>query len=344
MSPPVTRRDARAAHLLTAATAPVRHGRARRAEWLGVSFAALAISALAIGGAAAVTAALVAPALAPSRGLAAEAAESAEAETPVPLPQPVEALPAPAIDAAPALVDVCANPAFVAALQAGDDAGAIAAAGGAESFRVAVASGTATCVPLDDPAHVWVVVNKTRPYDPVDYRPSPLAAPAGLRDIAGGDLRADASSSLAEMTAAAAAAGVGEIALDSGFRSYGTQRSTYGKQVSAHGRAAADMVSARPGYSEHQSGLAADVTACSSGCVGLESFAGTPQQAWVADHSWEYGWIVRYVDGKTPVTGYSPEPWHLRYIGRELAAAYHSGGWGSLEEFLGLPAAPDYVD
>ncbi|MFH8251631.1 M15 family metallopeptidase [Microbacterium sp. B2969] len=341
MTPPATRREARAVHLLTAESAPVRHGRARRADWIRLAFAVFAVSALAVGGAAALTAALVAPALAPSRSVA---FESKAREVPVPLPQPVEALPAPTLIAAPALVDVCANPAFVAALQAGDDGGAIAAAGGAESFRVAVASGTASCVPLADPDHLWVVVNKARPFDPVDYLPAPLASPSGLRGIGGGDLRADASSALADMVAAAATAGAGEIALDSGFRSYRTQRSTYQRQVSAHGRADADMVSARPGYSEHQSGLAADVTACTSSCVGLESFAGTPQQAWVAAHSWEYGWIVRYVDGKTPVTGYSPEPWHLRYIGRELAAAYHDGGWGSLEEFLGLPAAPDYLD
>jgi D-alanyl-D-alanine carboxypeptidase len=118
--------------------------------------------------------------------------------------------------------------------------------------------------------------------------------------------------------------------------------STYQRQISAHGRAEADKVSARPGHSEHQSGLAADITACSAGCADMGSFGGTPQQEWVAAHSWEYGWIVRYVGGGTPATGYSPEPWHLRYIGPELAAAYHGGGWQSLEEFFGLPAAPDY--
>jgi D-alanyl-D-alanine carboxypeptidase len=338
---PVTRRDARAAHLLTGAPAPVRHARALRAERIRVVFAAVAGIALAVGGASAITAAVVAP------GLTAEADHASAASptlTPVPLPQPIEALPAPSFVATAALVDVCAIPAFTYAIVAGDDAAALAAAGGAESFRTAVASGTATCVPLSDPAHVWVVVNKTRPFDPVDYRPSPLGTPAGLRDLAGGDLREDAAGALAAMVAAAAADGAGEIALDSGFRSYGTQRSTYRNQVAAQGRAQADLVSARPGYSEHQSGLAADVTACNPGCAGLEAFAGTPQQQWVAAHSWEYGWIVRYVEDQTPVTGYSPEPWHLRYVGRELAAAYHAGGWGSLEAFLGLPAAPDYVD
>jgi D-alanyl-D-alanine carboxypeptidase len=339
---PVTRREARAASmLLTGASAPVRHARARRAARIRVVFAVLAGVALAVGGASAITAAVVAPGLSPTAGLLSSASPTSKA---VPLPQPVESLPAPTVVATPALVDVCSIPAFTAAVAAGDDGAAIAAAGGAEPFRVAVASGTAPCVPLSDPSHLWMVVNKTRPFEPVDYRPAPLAEPAGARDISGGDLRADAATALGEMVAAAAADGVGEIALDSGFRSYSTQRSTYRNQVSANGRAQADMVSARPGYSEHQSGLAADVTACSPGCVGLEAFAGTPQQQWVAAHSWEHGWIVRYIDGQTPITGYSPEPWHLRYIGRELAAAYHDGGWGSLEAFLGLPPAPDYVD
>ena len=68
-----------------------------------------------------------------------------------------------------------------------------------------------------------------------------------------------------------------------------------------------------------------------------------PQGQWIVAHGWEYGWITRYEDGYTPVTGYSPEPWHLRYIGPELARAYHDGGWHTLEEFFGLPAAPTYL-
>ena len=136
---------------------------------------------------------------------------------------------------------------------------------------------------------------------------------------------------------------IGEIALESGFRSYPTQQDTYGRQVAEKGQEAADLVSARPGFSEHQSGLAGDVVACAGACGTLDDLAATTQGRWVADHSWEHGWIVRYTDGATPVTGYSPEPWHLRYIGRDLARAYHDGGWTSLEEFFGLEPAPGYV-
>ena len=64
---------------------------------------------------------------------------------------------------------------------------------------------------------------------------------------------------------------------------------------------------------------------------------------WLAAHSWEFGWIARYEDGHTQTTGYRPEPWHLRYVGCELARAYHDGNWHTLEDFFALPAAPGYV-
>ena len=162
---------------------------------------------------------------------------------------------------------------------------------------------------------MWVVLNKTRPNAPIDYRPAALALPAGVRSIEGGSLRSDAAAALSAMTGAAASAGVGEIALQSGFRSYETQQSTYGSQVSAQGVEQADLTSARPGFSEHQSGLAGDVVACADGCGTLDDLAGTAQGQWILAHAWEYGWVTRYEAGYTPITGYSPEPWHLRYIG-----------------------------
>ncbi len=86
-----------------------------------------------------------------------------------------------------------------------------------------------------------------------------------------------------------------------------------------------------------------DLQACNGGCSAIEQFGSSAQGRWVAEHAWEYGFIVRYEEGHTAVTGYSPEPWHLRYIGTDLARAYHDGGWHTLEEFFGLPAAPDYL-
>ena len=72
------------------------------------------------------------------------------------------------------------------------------------------------------------------------------------------------------------------------------------------------------------------------------AIGGTPQSDWIAENAWRYGFIVRYEQGRTATTGYSAEPWHLRFIGRELAGAYADGGFHTLEEFFGLEPAPDY--
>jgi D-alanyl-D-alanine carboxypeptidase len=257
-------------------------------------------------------------------------------------PPPPAPLPEPPTEAVTG-TQLCDDPDIVAALAAGDDAAVIAAAGGAEPFRVAVSAGAAPCIRLDDPARVWSVVNKLRPYAPIDYAPEPLVVPEGVRSVDEATLRADAAAALSAMVAAAGAAGVGELAIESAYRSYQTQHSSYGAQVSMRGTEQADLVSARPGHSEHQSGLAVDVIPCDGECRTIDDLAASPQGAWVAQHSWEHGWIVRYVEGATGVSGYLPEPWHLRYIGPDLARAYHDGGWTTLEEFFGLPAAPTYA-
>jgi zinc D-Ala-D-Ala carboxypeptidase len=190
---------------------------------------------------------------------------------------------------------------------------------------------------------VWVVVNKQRPYAPIDHWPADLVRP-DVRTLNEVSLRAAAADALTVLVRDAEAAGVGQIAAASAFRSYSTQRSTYAGHVSDRGVDGADLVSARPGFSEHQSGLAVDVLPCDGGCASIDDLAASPQGAWVVEHAWEYGWIVRYDVGRTDVTGYVSEPWHLRYIGPELARAYHEGGWTTLEEFFGLPAAPDYSE
>ncbi|WP_353115947.1 M15 family metallopeptidase [Microbacterium sp.] len=258
-----------------------------------------------------------------------------------PMPVTVTELPPVEISATPA-VDPCADPAVTKALGAGDDAAAIAAFGGGEAFRLAVSSGTAPCVSLSDPAHEWVVVNKARPLDPARYAPASLGG-TGLRTTTGsGEARPVVSQALAQLAKGSADAGAGAIGVNNGYRSYDLQQRTYSTHVRNRGQAWADSESARPGHSEHQTGLALDIVACSPGCGEIQGFTGTPQAQWVAAHAWEYGFIVRYEDGRTAVTGYVHEAWHVRYIGKELAAAYHAGGFHTLEEFFGLPAAPDY--
>ncbi|MFT4229714.1 MAG: M15 family metallopeptidase, partial [Microbacterium sp.] len=153
----------------------------------------------------------------------------------------------------------------------------------------------------------------------------------------------DAGAALTRLVAAADKAGAGELAITSGYRSYDNQALQYSGRVAALGRTEADALSARPGFSEHQSGLAADLVACDGGCGSVEQLGSTAQGRWLAKNAWRYGFIVRYEKGATDTTGYSPEPWHIRYIGVALATAYHDGGYHTLEDFWGLPAAPDYV-
>ncbi|HQM01916.1 MAG TPA: D-alanyl-D-alanine carboxypeptidase family protein, partial [Ruminococcus flavefaciens] len=119
------------------------------------------------------------------------------------------------------------------------------------------------------------------------------------------------------------------IYISSGYRSYGTQSSIYQDNVSKYGEAIADTFSARPGYSEHQTGLAIDVNTVD------DSFAGTPEARWLADHAHEYGFIIRYPEGKEDITGYQYEPWHIRYLGIDTATAVYNSGL-TLEEYLGI--------
>ena len=238
---------------------------------------------------------------------------------------------------------VCDDPTVVRALSGGDDAAVVAAVGGGSAFREAVVGGDAPCLDLSEAGRMWVVVNKRNPLDPLDHWPAPQAQPSGLRIVSGGGwLRADAAAALDELAAAIAADGVGRLGIDSAFRPYDFQVDLYNGYVSSRGQAAADLRSARPGHSEHQTGLAVDVVACGSGCGTHDGFRNTPHARWLVENSWRFGFVVRYEDGQTEVTGYSWEPWHLRFVGTELAEAYHSGGYRTLEEFFGLPAAPDY--
>ena len=116
----------------------------------------------------------------------------------------------------------------------------------------------------------------------------------------------------------------------SGYRSYTYQSSLYNNYVNSYGQAQADRFSARPGYSEHQTGMAFDLKHSNGTLVET-----TPEVNWIAAHAHEYGFIVRYPSGKESATGYMPEPWHLRYVGDQASAIYASGL--TLEEYLGVP-------
>lgn len=123
----------------------------------------------------------------------------------------------------------------------------------------------------------------------------------------------------------------------SGFRSYQKQVNLYNRYVARDGKAAADRYSARPGYSEHQTGLAADLVEIS------DSFGDTKAGKWLANNCWKYGFILRYPKGKEDKTGYMYESWHFRYIGDVDMAKemYNNGNWISLEEYLGITSKYD---
>lgn len=152
----------------------------------------------------------------------------------------------------------------------------------------------------------------------------------GLPEDYGAGLTAEAEQAFEAMQAAAAEAGL-NLWVVSGFRSYETQRQLYNRYVARDGQAEADTYSARPGYSEHQTGLALDVNLTDT------EFAGTPEGQWLAQNAQRFGFALRYPEGKTEVTGYIFEPWHWRYVGTELAEKLYNGGeWVSLEEYFGL--------
>ena len=164
-----------------------------------------------------------------------------------------------------------------------------------------------------------------------DHRLTSDCAPADLRTVPGGMvMRADAADALGEMFAAARQEKGYEFYVNSGYRSYQTQVETYNYWVQNSGQAQADRSSARPGHSEHQLGTTADV---GFGSCQLECISGTPQAAWIAENAHKYGFIVSYPDGKEHITGYMPEPWHIRYVGKGVAQQVKDSGL-TLHEFL----------
>ena len=145
-----------------------------------------------------------------------------------------------------------------------------------------------------------------------------------------GGLTKETQNALNKMKAAAAVDGL-NIYLSSGYRSYSTQNTIYNRYVKRDGLAKADTYSARPGHSEHQTGLAFDVNTIN------DTFHNTPEAKWLAANCYKYGLILRYPKGKTNETGYKYESWHFRYVGVDLATKlYNNGDWITLESYFGI--------
>lgn len=198
----------------------------------------------------------------------------------------------------------------------------------------------------DDPASIWVVVNKQRPLSPKTYAPSDLVVPnVPMRSNITSDekqLRAETAKALESLTTAGKQQGLG-FTLQSGYRSYSFQTTLYNRYVAQQGQATADTQSARPGYSEHQTGLAVDLgSAAHPECDVEACFGKTAEGEWLVRHAASYGFIVRYTAGDEHTTGYIAEPWHLRYIGVALAQELQNNDIATLETFFGLGDASNY--
>ncbi len=174
---------------------------------------------------------------------------------------------------------------------------------------------------IENPERIDALVNKKRSL-PANYIPEDLVAVDVLHKVEKPEskmLRREASGALTELFAAAEISGF-EFWAVSGYRSYDRQVYLFNNYAKAHGEEEANRFSARPGQSEHQTGLTMDVSIKSLNYDLVEELGETPEGKWLADNAHKYGFIIRYPKGTEHITGYQYEPWHIRYLGKELAA------------------------
>ena len=198
-----------------------------------------------------------------------------------------------------------------------------------------------TLLSLDDPNSLWVVSNKHRPLNPADFAPGDLSMPVGVPNEFSQPLREAAARAVEVMYADATAAGI-KFGIISAYRDYGTQVSLYNRYVARDGQAAADTYSARPGHSEHQTGLAVDFDD-GGACYLNACFESTSAGQWLAANAANYGFVLRYPNGQDAITGFTYEPWHFRFVGVAAAQEMRATGTLTLEEFFGLQPAPGYL-
>ncbi|MBO9596678.1 MAG: M15 family metallopeptidase [Cohnella sp.] len=180
-----------------------------------------------------------------------------------------------------------------------------------------------------------VLANKQRNL-PSDYEPDDLVVPKVAFSFSGDSpkkqMREEAAHALETLFAAAENENI-DLKAVSGYRSYATQKSLFAYYASQHGEDEAARFSARPGQSEHQTGLSMDVSSASVGYGLEERYGETPEGRWLVAHAAEHGFIIRYPKGKEKVTGYTYEPWHIRYVGQDVAKQIMDKGI-TLEEFF----------
>jgi len=199
---------------------------------------------------------------------------------------------------------------------------------------------TAITLPIDTalltrPDGQLILVNKTTPID-LAYAPSDLVLPpvAYRTDKSQEEVmvRAALVEPLTKLFADAKTSGI-DLMIGSAYRSSKLQEMYFTSYSNAHGTAEAEKYSAHPGTSEHQLGLAVDLTTTDRHCYLVECFGETPAGKWLAANVHRYGFILRYPNGKSQITGYNYEPWHFRYLGNPTATAIYESGLTYEEAF-----------
>lgn len=187
---------------------------------------------------------------------------------------------------------------------------------------------------LDD--EYLILVNKeyglTEDFEPEDLRIPKVKFPFE-EDLEKKYLRNQAAQELEKMFKAAIDEADLHLFGISGYRSYGNQENIYNNKLASSSKEEADRLVSIPGHSEHQTGLAMDISAESVHFTLEESFGQSEEGIWVRDNAHRFGYIIRYPKGKESITGYSFEPWHIRYVGVENATAIYNNNM-TLEEYL----------
>ena len=187
---------------------------------------------------------------------------------------------------------------------------------------------------VGNPESIAVLVNKQNLL-PDHYEPADLVYPdvrfIFKEKIEKRQMRTEAAKALERMFSVAEREGI-YLAGVSAYRSQIRQESLYQAYLKQDGEAAASHYSAHPGSSEHQTGLSIDVSSSTGKCAAQDCFKDTPEAKWIERNSYKYGYIVRYPEGKQQITGYKYEPWHIRFVGKELASKVYKKGI-TLEEY-----------
>lgn len=189
---------------------------------------------------------------------------------------------------------------------------------------------------IENEENMLVLANKDFSLQPT-YTPPDLVRPNvtfsfGEQQVEKAQLRKDAAKGLEEMFAAANKDGKKLFAV-SGYRSYKRQQEVFQAEVNAKGDQKAREAVAYPGTSEHQTGLAMDISSESQSYALTEAFGNTPEGKWLQENAHNYGFILRYMKGREDITKYQYESWHYRYVGKDAATIIYKNNW-TLEEFF----------